>query len=296
MLKDRVVIRSDKDDHVLFRVFKAYYPFVLSEEQPYYEHKHSELEISVIMSGSGRYNCSGEEYEFRRGDVFWHCGEDSHCFQRIDKDEKLSLLVIQFEPRLIWSSSGEWFDSKYLQIFMGNNRRITRHISSDFPVSQEIFRLLNECFEEGQMRLPAYNMFIKANLLRIISNLVRYYYNSLDLEMDLGKKEKIECLGTSIDYILEHLEEEITLDKLAKEAGMSRSYYSTMFKKLNGISVWSFITNQRVDRAQQMLKKTSNSILEISQYCGFGNISNFNRVFKRITGKTPKEYRNDASV
>ena len=104
MLQDRTVVRSELDDHVLFKIFRAYYQEPILVQQTLYDHHHSELELSVIQSGSGCYRCAGKDYEFHAGDVFMHCGNDVHCFKRIDKGTVLSLLVIQFEPRFVWSS------------------------------------------------------------------------------------------------------------------------------------------------------------------------------------------------
>ena len=114
MFSDRVVVRSNTDNHIMFKVFKAYYSDCSLGVQPVYDHRHSELEISAILTGSGVYKCSENEYMFRAGDVFMHCGNDNHQFLRID--EELSMVVIQFEPRLIWSG-GEWFEPKYLRLF-----------------------------------------------------------------------------------------------------------------------------------------------------------------------------------
>lgn len=291
MLNQRTVIRSSVDDHVLFKIFKACYPNIMPVDQPYTEHHHSELELSVIESGSGCYTCAGVDYEFRPGDVFMHCGNDNHCFKRIDREEMLSLLVIQFEPKFVWTSGGDWFDSKYLQIFVGTDNEISRHISCKSQAAHQIRELLSASFEECRNHRPAYDMFVKANLLTILANLARYYDEDLKRKKFPVKMENIGHLEHSMNYILGHLEQELTLDELAKEAGMSRSYYSTMFKMLNGVSVWTYITNQRISKAQYMLEESDISILEISEKCGFGNISNFNRAFKKITGKTPREYR-----
>lgn len=294
MIKQRSVIRSSMDDHVLFKIFKAHYDKVMPVEQPYTEHHHSELELSVIESGSGCYSCAGIDYEFKAGDVFMHCGNDNHCFKRIDRGEPLHLLVIQFESKFIWTSGGDWFDSKYLQIFIGGEKnKIRRHIPGEELVAKEIWTLLNDSFEECRNHQPAYDMFVKANLLGIVAKLARYYDEELQKKKFPIKMDKIGLLEKSMDYILGHLEEKLTLDDLAKEAGMSRSYYSTMFKELNGVSVWNYIMNQRISKAQYLLEKADMSILEISEKCGFNNLSNFNHFFKKITGKTPSEYRKE---
>ena len=94
-----------------------------------------------------------------------------------------------------------------------------------------------------------------------------------------------------MSYIRNHLQDDLSLNLLAKEAAMSRSYYAYLFKLLNHVSVWEYITNQRMDLAQYYLLNTKDSIMNISGKCGYNSLSNFNRTFKRFTGKTPRQYR-----
>ena len=71
---------------------------------------------------------------------------------------------------------------------------------------------------------------------------------------------------------------------------MSKSYFSTIFKKYNGISPWDYITIKRVEKAVTLLKTTDKTKLEIAQSCGFNSPANFYKAFLRITGKSPKYY------
>lgn len=289
MLEDRVVVRSNENNHILFRVFKTYYPASVNGPQASSGHNHSELEISAILSGSGVYTCSGVEYDFSSGDVFVHCSNDPHIISYIGAEEALTMIVIQFEPRLIWSSGGEWVNSKYLQMFMRDST-----VSSKIPKENEnaaiISRLLEECFKECKEERPAYDLIVKAKLLSVLAHSVRYYEKYITKDEKLNSVH-LEHIETTMNYILSNLEQPLTLDDLAKEASMSRSYFSTMFRTLNGISVWNYITKQRIDRAQHLLENTGDSITEISEKCGFNNIANFNRAFKKATGKAPREYR-----
>ena len=62
-------------------------------------------------------------------------------------------------------------------------------------------------------------------------------------------------------------------------------------KVLNGVSVWDYITEQRINLAQYQLETTEKSVTQVSEACGFNSIANFNRAFKKLTGMTPREYR-----
>ena len=286
-----VVVRSEVDNHVLFSVFKAYYPHIADGEQQYLEHRHTALEISSIISGSGVYYCDGMDYPFSSGDIFFHRGNDVHYFKNIYSGERLALVVIRFDPRLIWSPGSEWFNYKYLTIFM-QNHMIRCQIPHQCPAARAISTLLEEIYQECSAQAPLYDLFVRAKLMTILANMARNFHAILEQNTSpVVNMRHLAQMESSMNYILSHLEEDLTLDRLAKEACMSRSYYSTMFKNLNGVSVWDYITGQRIDLAQYQLETTGRTITQISESCGFNSIANFNRAFKKRTGKTPREYR-----
>ncbi len=82
-MTDRVVVRSSADNHIMFSCYKAYYPNAEEGARAFYNHHHTELEISAITGGKGVYTCGGVDYPFSPGDVFFHCGNDVHYFSNI---------------------------------------------------------------------------------------------------------------------------------------------------------------------------------------------------------------------
>ena len=291
-MDDRVVVRSGSDNHVLFSVFRAYYPETERGVPRYVEHRHADLEVSYIISGSGLYRVDGVDYRFTPGDVFISRSNVPHCISYIDEDsaEQPSLLVLRFDSRFVWSPGGEWFNSKYLKLFTPSNG-ITPHIPANEPAAAVVSSLLDEISAECIAQDLAYDLIVKAKLMTLLANLVRYYHDELENDVQLPHENHRDKISRSTDYILAHLSEPLSLDILAKEAGMSRSYYCTIFKTLNGISVWDYISNQRIDLAQWKLENTDSSVLEISESCGYNSIANFNRSFRQHTGMTPTEYR-----
>ena len=102
-----------------------------------------------------------------------------------------------------------------------------------------------------------------------------------------------ECINKSKDYIQENLTENLTLEDLARVANMSKTYYTTIFKKETGVSLWDYIVSKRIEMAKKIIKNDNSTMLEIATKCGFNNTANFNRAFKKHTGKTPSQYRKD---
>lgn len=294
-MSERIVVRSDADNHVLFSVFKAYYPDRTDNGEKQYEHKHTELEVSCILSGSGQYNCCGVDYSFSPGSVFLHCGNDIHYFSSVEPDEELGLLVMRFDSLFLWSPSGEWSDPQYLKLFKAGSS-ISRCIPSSSKTANIIRQLLEEIFEECSNHPPSYELMVKAKLMTILANMVRHFNSELEsANATIASKSHLERMEQSMKYILSHLGEELTLDDLAQRACMSRSYYSAIFKDLNGVSVWDYIISQRVDLARYRLETSDAPITQVCEDSGFSSIGNFNRAFKKLTGKTPREYRKETS-
>jgi AraC family transcriptional regulator len=96
-------------------------------------------------------------------------------------------------------------------------------------------------------------------------------------------------LNRVIEYINAHLDRRLELWELAQQIDMSQFYFSRLFKKSLRVTPHQYVIQQRVERAQKLLKKGELSLAEIALECGFANQGHLNRHFKRLRGTTPKE-------
>jgi AraC family transcriptional regulator len=93
------------------------------------------------------------------------------------------------------------------------------------------------------------------------------------------------------DHVREHLAEEIPVEQLAQLAGLSPFHFSRMFKEATGTPPHQYVTRERITRAQQAIRETSRSLIEIGMDAGFTSPSHFAKVFRRVTGVTPTAFR-----
>ena len=93
------------------------------------------------------------------------------------------------------------------------------------------------------------------------------------------------------NFISKNYMDELRLPELASLAGMSSSAFSRFFKLHTGRNISEYIINLRLGYAARMLVDTAKSISEIGFDCGFNNLSNFNRIFKKKKGCSPSEFR-----
>jgi len=96
----------------------------------------------------------------------------------------------------------------------------------------------------------------------------------------------------TLSFINENLDQPITLDMLAQRASLSSFYFSRVFKKETGYAPREYLIHTRMNAARFYLRTTNLSLKEITYRCGYGSESTFCTMFKRITGMTPLEYRN----
>ncbi|MBR4698452.1 MAG: helix-turn-helix domain-containing protein [Prevotella sp.] len=110
-------------------------------------------------------------------------------------------------------------------------------------------------------------------------------YAKISVEDDSRRILKVK------NYINKYYMDEIRLATMADMAGMSPSAFSRFFKLHTGRNLIDYIIDIRLGYASRMLVDTAESISKISFECGFNNLSNFNRVFKRKKGCSPSEFR-----
>ena len=89
------------------------------------------------------------------------------------------------------------------------------------------------------------------------------------------------------------IEDELSLDKMAEAAGLSTAHFSTMFRKSTGESPHEFVLRLRVERAKGMLRTADARVMDIAVACGFKTQQHFARVFRRLCGTSPTEYRQE---
>jgi AraC family transcriptional regulator len=132
--------------------------------------------------------------------------------------------------------------------------------------------------------------YIRTLLFQLTTHLVRRYSEAVDtsskgIGMPPGRLRKV------VSYVMEHLETDLPLQKLAEVAGLSRYYFCREFKKSMGLTPQRYIIRQRIERAKALLEHGSLSITEISQQLCFSTPSHFTATFRRLIGVTPRSFR-----
>lgn len=106
------------------------------------------------------------------------------------------------------------------------------------------------------------------------------------------KQEQDSIVAKITNYISAHLTEDLSREQLADKVFLNPSYLSRLFKKETGQSLTDYIIHIRMKEAQRLLSRTNMKIVQVSEQSGYHNVSHFSKMFKKVTGITPQEYRN----
>ncbi len=115
---------------------------------------------------------------------------------------------------------------------------------------------------------------------------------------NLVKKHSMKNYSMIIQKVITLIDSDLTADlslhKLAQSLNVNASYLSSLFKKETGMTLTEYVSKKRIDHAAFLLTSTNLQIQGVAQHCGIFDVNYFTKMFKKYTGKTPREYREDA--
>lgn len=161
------------------------------------------------------------------------------------------------------------------------------HLTNNRPIAENIGKLMHVVTENHSVRDLLANLTLEELLIRLMQTQARRL-----LLMPCSNKVSSHRMAFVADYIRRHLHEQFCIAKLADMACMSRAVFFRAFKREFGLSPLEFIQNERIELAKRLLSDRRRSVTEVCYQVGFRSLNFFIRIFKRLTGKSPGEYRN----
>lgn len=157
----------------------------------------------------------------------------------------------------------------------------------DVPVLRRALEGFFQAFHQGG---EYYELGVQANLLLFMSEVAKHrmYIYANDKSADV---ENIEPIKKSLEMIQNSYSEDLTLEDLAKTAGLSSKYFCHIFQKLMGRTPIDYLNHYRIERAACLIEENKLPLIHICYDCGFNDYSYFIRVFKKYKHITPNQYK-----
>ncbi len=270
---------SDKDCFYIVDRHKKEFTYPL--------HCHGEYELNFIEHGNGLRRIVGDsvetvgEYDL----VLISTTELEHVWEQGDcTSEDIREITIQFDPHFFDSLiDTNQFDRVKAMFDKGRNGLC-------FPINaiMKVYFLLDNLPESK-------GFYAVTQFLILLYELSFFTDEACELSSSSFAKVNLQANSRRVlkvqQYIDEHFQDEIHLNQLASIVGMTPTAFSRFFKQRTGKKLSDYVIDIRLGHASRLLVDTTMSVAEICYDCGFNNLSNFNRIFKRKKNCSPSEFR-----
>lgn len=250
-------------------------------------HFHSEFEIVYVLKSTGKRFVADNIGPFGEGDITL-LGSNLPHFWKSEKTEApethVNAIVVQFHKDFFKEEINTYPEFHRINDLL---KKAERGIHFELPTSNTIGRMFKRLLKlEGLERML---YFIK--LMDVMARTENY---RLLASKGYQLKEH-SVLNSRLDKIMHFIntnyQRKITQEEVASRIGMTTAAFCRYFKEKTGKGFIYFINEMRIGYACKILVENKLSISQVCFECGFNNISNFNRMFKRQTGITPSEYQ-----
>lgn len=251
----------------------------------YNYHYHDFHKILILLSGDVTYCIEGRTYDLRPNDIVLVNSGEVHK-PIIRSDAPYERIIIYVSPDYL----SEYRDAKNdlslcLRQAMAEQSHVLRlHSSMNGKLGSTIRELDRSLYDEDY----ANELYHRILFLEFMIQLNRAaLHNHVEFIGDSASNDKILAV---LDYLNEHLTEDISIDELSSRFFLSRYYLMHTFKEQTGYTIGSYLSTKRLFLARDLIAKGT-PITDVCYACGFHNYSTFSRAYKKSFGESPREYR-----
>lgn len=240
-----------------------------------FSHSHEFIELVYIFSGKGIHNINNKSYFISAGDLLLIRSDEAHSIYPLSEEK----------------STLRWINCIFIPEFINFNFNVFSSESRFIGTfGYEMNSMFQSMLEEFQNKKFGYLDILKNYLFIILCKLSRLS-QGYNLKETYANTKKQMIVKKTLDYILQHYKEKISLAVIASETSISTAYLSRIFREIVNTSITEYINNYRLEQSCKLL---SNPVLTISQIAvdtGFCDTKFYYKFFEKHMGLTPGEFR-----
>ena len=265
-------------------------------------HRHEYIQIIYVSKGKLTHVINNNSFEVIKGDIFVIPPYVPHTIFSCD-GQPFEIIEYEFVPEFInekFSAKFEdssFFDFAYLEPFLVVEQQLKPRLNLSGTLQLTVEKILGQIIEEYQTRNRDFELIIKALTMQLLILVGREFKKDINANQSscIFLKHQ-EALSKAIHYIEENSGESISFSDVARVALLSPSYFRYLFRQMTDKTFTEYLNDIRIRKAIDLLKSHPEShVLDVCYEVGFNNINHFNRIFKQITGVSPKNYKTRGS-
>jgi len=262
-------------------------------------HYHTCIEIGLCLCGSGIFFVSGEIYPFKQGDISIVYDNEQHDAYR-SRDVHTQWLFLFVSLSNLFE---KWPDLELLQSSVSPDRHQGRILSPEegktiLPYLRKLMKLHDVRISQSTREwIPSgrYERILPLTACMLYELHDYTYFEPEEQPKDTGRSHW-QVIQPAVHYMFIHYAEACTTEKMCTLCFVTPTYLRRLFVEVLGESPIAFLHKIRIHHACAAITSTEDSILSISERCGYNSLSSFNRQFQRIMHLTPSEYRKQSRL
>lgn len=247
-------------------------------------HWQDSMELVYIKRGSGLVQTGAQVCTAQSGDIFVLTPGTLHAIRQTESCT-MEYENIIFDVELLGGAE-DLCAEKYLLPLQSGRLALPEHITPDEAWYPQAADCLKEAEEANRYKQFGYELCIKGALLHFLALLI-----AQSKALPPAEKASTQRLRAVLQWISAHYSEPVCVADAAALCQCSPNHFMRWFRQMTGQTFIIFLREYRLNAAAEALRTTEDTILSISEQCGFENLSYFNREFKAHFGMTPREYR-----
>ncbi len=262
------------------------------------EHSHEFIELVYVVGGNGMHCFEGTLYEIKAGDVFIINPGETHSYA-LEAGDKIEIINCLFMPSFIpdtllreleITGSMDYF---YVHPFLSDDIRFNHRLNVSGREAAHVLALLEDMIREIGSAGMGHKTIIRLKLIELLVLLSRYY-NHMGMQqkvLPLRKQESQMTARRIHGYMERNYDKKISLQSLSELFNISTRQLNRLVRREYGRSVIEILHDIRIGRARHLLLDTEEKVIAIAAMVGYDDPSFFSRLFQRLTGCSPSQYR-----
>ncbi|AFH61384.1 helix-turn-helix domain-containing protein [Paenibacillus caseinilyticus] len=248
-------------------------------------HYHIEYEIYYLFRGERNFFLKDSVYHIRSGDLMLIDSYAVHkTSERSEPDHER--IVLHFAPSFFGG-----FPREEKELLLSPFGPVQPLVRLNLQERRHVETLLGSLLAELSERPPGYTLHIR----NMAAELLLFAARRLRKQESSGPADELSPVQRKVTDIVRHLNqhygESLQLDTVARQFYISKSHLSRVFKEVTGFGFTEYVNITRIKEAERLLAETDWSITRVSEHCGFDNFSHFGKMFKKLSGLSPRAYR-----
>ena len=271
------------------------FPFLVSyqklseyESGSFMWHWHPEIEITYVRKGTMCYKVNNLVYHLKEGDIVFNNSGALHS-GTMENQEDCAYIPVTFDPRLIYGFFQSTINSKYVYPVIQDSMLpaicIDQSESWHKPFREYLLRIID--LDEKKPD------FYELDITICLQSMWRLLLEHITYEPQASRENSLEYdrIKKILSYIEENYQNKITLNDIAGHIHLCESECTRLFKRHMNTTLFAFLQEYRIERSLEFLQDDQ-PVSAVADKAGFSDPNYYSKVFAKIKGCSPREYRN----